>query len=233
MANITNIPAPRVPFIDERTGLISREWFRFLNNQFVLTGSGTTATSIADLEVGLGLSPDTDDVTAVLQSELQALQIAPPPEQRVFADYGMFYDTTTQTAAAINTAYAITFDTTAYARGTRRGSTTSQIFCNRPGLYNFAFSVQFDKTSGGDALAHVWGRLNGANIANSASEIRVKGNDAEIFVAANFFVEMSNGDYFQLMWETDSTDVQLLAKAAAAPVPAIPSVILTVNQVNI
>ena len=55
MANITNIPAPRVPFIDERTGLISREWFRYLNNIFVLTGSGTTATSIADLEVGLGL----------------------------------------------------------------------------------------------------------------------------------------------------------------------------------
>ena len=39
--NITKIPAPRVPLLDERTGLISREWFRFLNNLYVITG-GTT-----------------------------------------------------------------------------------------------------------------------------------------------------------------------------------------------
>jgi len=233
MANITNIPAPRVPFIDERTGLISREWFRFLNNQFVLTGSGTTATSIADLEVGIGLSPDTDDVTAVLNSEIQALNLHPPPEQRVFADYGMFYDTTTQTPAVINTAYPITFNTTAYARGTRRGATTSQIFCNNAGLYNFAFSIQLDKTSGGVGLAYFWGRKNGVDIADSASQIRIQGNNSEVFVAANLFVEMSNGDYFQLMWSSDSLDIQLLYEAAAAPHPAIPSVILTVNQVNI
>lgn len=34
MANITIIPAPRVPFIDERTNDISREWFLFLLNLF-------------------------------------------------------------------------------------------------------------------------------------------------------------------------------------------------------
>jgi hypothetical protein len=34
MPNITNIPAPRVSFIDDRTGLISREWYRFLLNLF-------------------------------------------------------------------------------------------------------------------------------------------------------------------------------------------------------
>jgi hypothetical protein len=49
MLNITNIPAPRVPFIDERTNLMSREWYRFFLNLFVLTGSGSNATSITDL----------------------------------------------------------------------------------------------------------------------------------------------------------------------------------------
>jgi len=39
--NITKIPAPRVPLVDDRTGLISREWFRFFNNIYVITG-GTT-----------------------------------------------------------------------------------------------------------------------------------------------------------------------------------------------
>ena len=39
-SNITQIPAPRVPFMDERTGTISREWFRFLNNLYTILGGG-------------------------------------------------------------------------------------------------------------------------------------------------------------------------------------------------
>jgi hypothetical protein len=39
--NITKIPAPRVPLLDQRTGLISREWFRFFNNIYVITGGET------------------------------------------------------------------------------------------------------------------------------------------------------------------------------------------------
>lgn len=46
--NITQIPAPRVDFIDPRTGLMSREWYRFFLNLFTLTGSGSNATAIED-----------------------------------------------------------------------------------------------------------------------------------------------------------------------------------------
>lgn len=49
-SNTTNITPPRVPFLDPATGLISREWYRFFLNLFVLTGSGTSQTSIVDLE---------------------------------------------------------------------------------------------------------------------------------------------------------------------------------------
>jgi hypothetical protein len=38
--NITNITPPRVPFLDERTGFVSREWYRFLLNMFTLIGNG-------------------------------------------------------------------------------------------------------------------------------------------------------------------------------------------------
>lgn len=234
MANITNIPAPRVPFIDQRTGLISREWFRFLNNQFVLTGSGTTATSIADLEVGSALSPDTDDVTAVLQSEIQALQIAPTRYEPNPVNYGQFYDTTTQTAAAINTAYAMTFNTSSNRYGVYIDpANTSHVKVTRPAIYNMQFSLQLDKTSGGVGLFYVWARINGVDVPYSASQVRIQGNNAEIFVAANLFVSMSNGDYFQLMWAVDDTSVQILASAATAPHPGIPSVILTMTQVYI
>ena len=50
--NITTIPAPRVPFIDERTGLMAREWYRFFLNMFVLTGSGSNATTLDELQLG-------------------------------------------------------------------------------------------------------------------------------------------------------------------------------------
>jgi hypothetical protein len=52
MANQTTIPAPRVSFIDARTGLISREWYWFFLNLFTLTGGGSNNASLADLQVG-------------------------------------------------------------------------------------------------------------------------------------------------------------------------------------
>jgi hypothetical protein len=39
--NITKIPSARVALIDPDTGLISREWFRFLNNIYVVSGGST------------------------------------------------------------------------------------------------------------------------------------------------------------------------------------------------
>jgi hypothetical protein len=50
--NVTKIPAPRVPLIDERTGYISREWYRFFLNLFDLTGAGSNPTSIDEILIG-------------------------------------------------------------------------------------------------------------------------------------------------------------------------------------
>jgi hypothetical protein len=233
MPNVTNIPAPRVPLIDERTGLISREWFRYLNNQFQLTGGGTTDISLADLE----LTPTNgaaDAELGVLQSQLQALGVGPPRLELNPINYGQFYDTTTQTAAAINTAYAMQFNTSSNRYGVYVDPADStRIRVTRPAVYNMQFSLQLDKTSGGTGLFWVWGRINGNNITNSASEVRIQGNNAELFVAANLFVSMSDGDYFQLMWAVDDTTVQIQSKVAAGVVPGIPSVILTMTQVYI
>jgi hypothetical protein len=52
-SNITQIPAPRVPYIDERTGTISREWFRFLNNIYTICGDGTGIISPANGGTGV------------------------------------------------------------------------------------------------------------------------------------------------------------------------------------
>ena len=167
---------------------------------------------------------------AVIQSQLQALALTPPPKEFRAPRYGSFYDTTTQTAAAINTAYAITFNTTDLSYGVTRGSPTSRIYVDRPNVYNVQFSAQLDKTTGGVGLVWIWLRKNGVNVPDSAGQIRIQGNNAELVAAWNYLVQLNAGDYIEIMWEVDDTSVQILYDPATAVHPAIPSVILTVTD---
>ena len=50
--NITNITPPRVPLTDQRTGLVSREWYRFFLNLFQLVGQGQNQISLLDVQYG-------------------------------------------------------------------------------------------------------------------------------------------------------------------------------------
>ena len=73
-ANITNIPAPRVAFIDERTGLMAREWYRFFLNLFVLTGSGSSDITVTDLAVSpvpQGTDPNLEPDTQLAAMQAQ------------------------------------------------------------------------------------------------------------------------------------------------------------------
>ena len=146
--------------------------------------------------------------------------------------YGSFYDLTTQTAAAINTAYAVRFGNTDITNGVSRGSPTSRISVTYAGTYNIQFSIQLDKSAGSSAHAYIWLRKNGTDVPATAGVIACQGTNAEILAAWNYLITLAAGDYIELMWSTDDTNLQLTYAAAAAPVPAIPSAILTVTQVN-
>lgn len=56
--SITQIPAPRTPVIDQTTGLMSREWFRWFNNVNNIVGSGLGV--IAVINGGTGESTYTN-----------------------------------------------------------------------------------------------------------------------------------------------------------------------------
>jgi len=166
---------------------------------------------------------------ANLATDVQGLALSPPvTPQLKRARYGSFYDTTTQTGTTINTAKAITFNTTDLSNGVYIGSPTSRIYVDTPGIYNYDMSFQLDKTSGGTGEFYIWFRLNGTNVANSASYIQIQGNNAEIFSSLNYFFDLNAGDYVEIMFSVSDLSVELAAFAAAAPVPAIPSIILTV-----
>lgn len=77
MTNSTQITPPRVPLTDERTGYVSREWYRFFYNLFTFTGGGTGILPVSSggtgtkqiptngqLLIGNGVNYDVNNLTA-------------------------------------------------------------------------------------------------------------------------------------------------------------------------
>ena len=57
MLNITRIPAPRVMLVDPQTGIVSDQWFRFLNNIYTIVGSNLGVVQIVNGGTGLSTIP--------------------------------------------------------------------------------------------------------------------------------------------------------------------------------
>jgi|688.fasta_scaffold34458_6 hypothetical protein len=167
---------------------------------------------------------------AQLTATVEGLQMTPAPREFKRSRYGSFYDTTTQTATVINTAKAITYNTIDLSNGVYLGSPTSRVYVDTEGVYNFDTSFQLDKTAGGIGIFDFWFRLNGIDVPDSCSRIRVQGNNAEIFSSLNYFFDLKANDYVELMFSVDDLSIEITAFAAAAPHPGIPSIILTVSN---
>ena len=152
--------------------------------------------------------------------------------------YGAFQDSTDQTAANTTTAYAVTFNTTDYANGVTL-SNSSRLNVSQDGIYNVQFSIQFKNTTNDGQDADVWFRKNGTNIDNSNSRFHLpprksSGDPSHLIAAMNFFVELANGDYVEIMWRPTDVGVSLehYGTSTSPTRPAVPSVIATVSFVS-
>jgi hypothetical protein len=144
--------------------------------------------------------------------------------------FGSFYDTTDQlNSVAVN---KMKLNTTDISSGVAIVDTT-KITITYSGVYNIQFSAQFDKTDSGTDAVEVWLCKNGNNVANSNTELTLAGNSAKIVAGWNWFVNAAAGDYFEICWYSADAAVFINAIAAGtSPTrPAIPSLILTVNQI--
>ena len=154
------------------------------------------------------------------------------------APYGAFQDSTDQVAANTTTAYAVTFDTTDFSNGVTL-SNSSRLNVAQAGIYNLQFSIQFKNTTNDTQDVEVWFRKNGTDIANSGSRFglaprKSSGDPSHMIGALNYFVDLAESDYLQLMWRPSDVGVSIehFAAGTSPTRPAIPSVIATVSFVS-
>ena len=154
--------------------------------------------------------------------------------------YGAFSRNTQQTAAVINTAYAVVFDTTDLSNTVSLVSTT-QITAKYAGIYNFQFSVQLENTANASADVTFWLKKNGTNISASGglfgmSPRKSPGDYFHLIGGYNVFVSLTAGQYIELYWSTTDTaaSIQNYAASGVAPnnIPSSPAVIATMQFVS-
>lgn len=175
---------------------------------------------------------------AVSNATVGAIFVRPTIEQDLY--YGTFSDSTTQSPSAIYTPKAITFNATDISDGISRGAPTSRIVTAHSGFYNFQFSAQVQSGNASIKRLWIWIRKNGVDVLNSNTEITVSGSGTVLVPAWNWTLSMAANDYFEMWFAADDTNVHLLAVAAQTGAngtptfarPAVPSMILTVTQVQ-
>ena len=184
---------------------------------------------------------------------------ATPSLTAAFGDSGSFWDTTVQgqdglvsrtttTAHPIYLGQADTANNQGVSVQTCSGDEAkpagypstprSCLTFTHPGVYNIAFSAQLYRTSGGNAdVVSIWLRKDGVDVPDTNTDITLQSNGQKYVAAWNFFAPVTcNGScsQYQLMWSYDAPSTNLWYQAAATnPTrPAIPSIIVTVNQVK-
>jgi len=150
--------------------------------------------------------------------------------------YGSFYSSLDQTDGV--TPHLMFCENTADADGVTMElgdeATKSQITFSHAGTYNIQFSAQFHNTGGGGSgnTVNVWFKLNGNNIDNSDTKLTVPSNAPYVVAAWNFVISVAAGDYVEISWFTDNSNIIIEHETANATHPAIPSVIITAAQIR-
>jgi hypothetical protein len=146
--------------------------------------------------------------------------------------YGQFKKTTSVSPAAANTAYAITFDTTEESKGVSIGSPASRIVVTEAGIYNFSAHFTVLSNNSSAKTTYFWFRKNGTNVSASTFLSTSNINGGHMASGRDDFFSLVAGDYIELMWAADSTNLELHASPATAFAPSGPSCLLSVMQVQ-
>ena len=139
--------------------------------------------------------------------------------------------TTDQTAASINTAYALTY-TSSIAEGVTNGTPASRIVFAEAGQYMISFSAQIASTSSSTVNFWFWPRINGVDVVGSTMKNALHQNGSVLVVSRSAIFDVSANDYLEAMWAVDSTSGFLDATAATAFAPAAPASTIAITRLH-
>lgn len=154
--------------------------------------------------------------------------------------YGQFQSQTDQTAAAIDVAYAITYDVSDFLDGVTLSS-GSRLTVPTEGVYTVSFSIQFKNTTNGTQDIDIWLRKNGTDIPDTNSRFSIvprkgAGNPSHLIATTPIMVKLAANDYVQVMFHVTDVGVSIEHFPAVTAVPgttpahpATPSVIVQVE----
>lgn len=145
---------------------------------------------------------------------------------------GLFYSTTDQTAALVNTGYPVEFENTYIGNGTSiEGANSTRITVSSDGVYNFQVTLMTQHTNSSNATIWTWINKNGTDVPYGGQKQTIKGNgDKTIYW--NFSIDLTAGQYIEMYWATDDTGLSLHTEAATTPHPGVPSAIVAVSFVS-
>jgi len=139
--------------------------------------------------------------------------------------------TADQTAAATNTAYALTY-TSSIADGITNGTPASRIVFDEAGQYMISFSAQIASTSSSTVNFWFWPRINGTDVTGSTMKNALHQNNSVLVVSRSAIFDVSANDYLEAMWAVDSTNGFLDATAATAFAPAAPASTIAITRLH-
>jgi hypothetical protein len=139
--------------------------------------------------------------------------------------------TSNVTAAAANTAYALTY-TAGLAEGITNGTPASRIVFSETGHYEVSFSAQISSTSGSSLKFYFWPRINGVDVPGATMINTLHNNGASVVTSRTASFEVSAGDYLEAMWAVGSTNGFLEAAAATAFAPAAPASTISIVRLH-
>lgn len=161
--------------------------------------------------------------------------------------HNQFYSSVDQTAAALDQAYAVRLENTAFADGISiTGVNNTRVTFSEPGIYTMVYSLSFANPTNDRQDVNVWFRYhNGTttiDVPNSNSQFSIPARKATGFpsylVAVTPFMGYAeaSGVWVEVMWSTTSTSVTMEHLPAVAysagvtpAIPATPSAIVTVQ----
>ena len=151
----------------------------------------------------------------------------------VLSDIAQFVRTTTATAAAVDTPYAIVYDVIALNSSVSLEPTyPSRIVFSDAGVYSLSFTAQIASTSASQIDFRFWPRVSGVNISGSTIVASLHSNGSTLVVSRTANFSVLAGDYLEAMWATTSTSGSLVAHGATAYSPDAPSSALSISRVR-